>query len=73
MSDKIIVTCMQERWDNATMIVRVNGKVLGRLVQDSAHKWLVYPPEPPTISVYPSLTAAVDALVSAELTESSQI
>lgn len=65
--ERIIVTCIQERLDNSVLTVRVHGKVVGRVVHDGKDRWVVHPPEPPLPPVFPSLSAAVDALVATEL------
>lgn len=62
MTDKVVVvTAIQEKLENSTLTVRKDGKILGRVVQDSKHLWIVLPPEPPRRE-YPSLQAAVEAL-----------
>ena len=70
MATKIsLITAVQERLDNTTLTVRRDGKVLGRVVQDSAHKWLVLPPEVPR-KEYPTLQAAVEAMCAADACQS---
>ena len=62
MTDKILVVCHQERDGNSILSVRVNGKVIGRVLEDRPHEWIIVPnPEkPPT---YASLDAVVEALL----------
>lgn len=63
MTERVIVTCIQERLDNSTLVVRLDGRMLGRVLKDGPERWVVLPPEPPRPMFYPSLSAAVDALV----------
>ena len=63
-NDRLLVTVIQERLDNATLTVRADGEVIGSVIQDAKHKWIVRkspPPEPHTVE---SLRAAVEWLLT---------
>jgi len=66
MTDRIIVTCVQERLDNSILTVRINGTVVARVYRDTPQEWVVLPPEvkPTPQPRYKSLTAAIDALIA---------
>jgi hypothetical protein len=62
-----LVTCIQEKLDNSRLTVRVDGKVVGQVVQDAANKWIALPPPQPPPQTYPTLESAVSAMVNKEL------
>jgi len=60
----MIVTCIQERWDLSVMVVRIAGRPVARLIQDSKNTWKVLPLQTEMDETYPTLTDAVDAIVA---------
>jgi hypothetical protein len=68
MTDRtIVVTCIQEKLDNSRLTVRLNGKVIGYVLQDAKQKWIVRTaPPPPEQVIRGSLQAAVEWLYAAE-------
>lgn len=65
MTDIALLTVIQEQLDNARLIVRLNGKVIGYCVQDAKQQWIVQTaPPPPERVIRGSLQAAAEWLYS---------
>lgn len=61
---RLIVTVIQERLDNARLTVRVDGRVVGSVVQDAPKRWIVQTAPPPEPHVVASLQEAVEWLLA---------
>ncbi|HEY1292808.1 MAG TPA: hypothetical protein VGJ60_07015 [Chloroflexota bacterium] len=65
LTDIALLTIIQEKLDNARLVVRLNGHVIGYCVQDAKNKWIVQTaPPPPERVIRGSLQACAEWLYS---------
>ena len=58
----MMVICVQERDGNSILSVRVGGQLIGRVLEDRPHEWIIVR-EPVREPRYPTLEAVVLALL----------
>ena len=58
----MMVICVQERDGNSILSVRVDGHIIGRVLEDRPHEWIIVR-EPVREPRYPTLEAVVLALL----------